>query len=304
MNDLRRHWLVWLAPEFRSMVSEQVANPMLRQVVGDFLAADWPLVIPSQACGSAGHSLRSTSIAVGMPLPPSQGKHRLAFKVPPESIVRAAPPLKLADAILGLTKQWRAPLQQLLDEADAIGLEFHVFGSVAWESLTGRGYLTSESDIDLLWRPADCAQIGAAIALLTTWETKTGLKVDGEIVLNDDIGVSKFFARQFSALADLFTIFILYLIVSKLYGRRIGLFAATFSTFAVLQIQQSHFFTSDLFTNLFMFLAIMFAVGIVENRELGPNAHKFLMSLDPAKNRYLRPQAAMDELGFNGKAYG
>ena len=190
VNDLRRHWLVWLAPEFRSMVSEQVANPLLRQVVGDFLAADWPLVIPSQACGSAGDSLRSTSIAVGMPLPPSQGKHRLAFKVPPESIVRAAPPLKLADAILGLTKQWRAPLQQLLDEADAIGLEFHVFGSVAWESLTGRGYLTSESDIDLLWRPSDCAQIGAAIALLTTWETKTGLKVDGEIVLNDDIGVS------------------------------------------------------------------------------------------------------------------
>ena len=43
---------------------------------------------------------------------------------------------------------------------------------------------------------------------------------------------------------------------------------------------------------------------IVENREVGPNAHKFLMSLDPAKNRYLRPQAAMDELGFNGKAYG
>ncbi len=85
-----------------------------------------------------------------------------------------------------------------------------------------------------------------------------------EITGNDDIGVSKFFARQFSALADLFTIFILYLIVSKLYGRRIGLFAATFSAFAVMQIQQSHFFTSDLFVNLFMFLVIYFAVGIVE----------------------------------------
>ena len=90
-----------------------------------------------------------------------------------------------------------------------------------------------------------------------------------EITSNDDIGVSKFFARQFSALADLFTIFILYLLVSKLYGRRIGLFAATFSAFAVMQIQQSHFFTSDLFVNLFMFLAILFAVWIVEYRELG-----------------------------------
>lgn len=78
---------------------------------------------------------------------------------------------------------------------------------------------------------------------------------------------SKYFARQFSALADLLTIFILYLLVSKLYGRRTGLFAATFSALTVMQIQQSHFFTTDLFTNLFMFLAILFAVGIIENRD-------------------------------------
>ncbi|MBK9602151.1 MAG: glycosyltransferase family 39 protein [Anaerolineales bacterium] len=97
----------------------------------------------------------------------------------------------------------------------------------------------------------------------------TVTRIAMEMTGNDDIGKSKFFARQFSALADLFTIFILYLIVSNLYGRRVGLFAATFSTFAVMQIQQSHFFTTDLFVNLFMFLAIMFAMGIVEKRELG-----------------------------------
>ncbi|HNJ12254.1 MAG TPA: DUF2298 domain-containing protein [Anaerolineales bacterium] len=97
----------------------------------------------------------------------------------------------------------------------------------------------------------------------------TVTRIAMEMTGNDDIGKSKFFARQFSALADLFTIFILYLIVSNLYGRRIGLFAAVFSTFAVMQIQQSHFFTTDLFVNLFMFLAIMFAMGIVEKRDLG-----------------------------------
>jgi hypothetical protein len=90
-----------------------------------------------------------------------------------------------------------------------------------------------------------------------------------ELTHNDEIGGSKFFARQTSALADLLTIFILYLIVSNLYGRRIGLFAAAFSSLAVLQIQQSHFFTTDLFANLFIFLAIIFAVGIINQRELG-----------------------------------
>ncbi len=90
-----------------------------------------------------------------------------------------------------------------------------------------------------------------------------------ELTNNEDIGQSKFFARQFSALADLFTIFLLYLIVSNLYGRRIGLIAATFSSFAVMQIQQSHFFTSDLFVNVFMFLTLYFAVGIINQKELG-----------------------------------
>jgi len=90
-----------------------------------------------------------------------------------------------------------------------------------------------------------------------------------EMTGGGDIGGSKFFARQISALADLLTIFLLYLIVSNLYGRRVGLFAALFSSLAVMQIQQSHFFTTDLFTNLFMFLALYFAVAIVNHRESG-----------------------------------
>jgi hypothetical protein len=83
----------------------------------------------------------------------------------------------------------------------------------------------------------------------------------------DDLETLKFLSREMSALADLFTIFILYLMVSGLYGRRIGLFAATFSSLAVMQIQQSHFFTTDLFTNMFMFLALGIVMLIVEYRE-------------------------------------
>ncbi|MBI5944884.1 MAG: glycosyltransferase family 39 protein [Chloroflexi bacterium] len=97
----------------------------------------------------------------------------------------------------------------------------------------------------------------------------TIVRVALEFSHNEDIGNSKFFARQFSALADLFTIVLLYLIVSKLYGQGVGLIAAAFSSLAVMQIQQSHFFTSDLFANVFMFLALYFAVGIVSYKKLG-----------------------------------
>lgn len=73
----------------------------------------------------------------------------------------------------------------------------------------------------------------------------------------------KLLGRQFSALADLGTLFLLYLIVKRIYGQRTALLATTFSAFAAMQIQQSHFFTTDLFVNLFGFLAIYFAVLIL-----------------------------------------
>ena len=68
--------------------------------------------------------------------------------------------------------------------------------------------------------------------------------------------------RALSALVDLGSIFFLYLLVDRIYGRRVALLAAAFSSLAVLQIQQSHYFTVDTFTNFFMFLTIYFAVEI------------------------------------------
>ncbi len=101
------------------------------------------------------------------------------------------------------------------------------------------------------------------------------VRYTAEILGQTDSGALKLLGRQFSALADLGTIFLLYLIVARLYNRRTALLAAAFSAFAVMQIQQSHFFTTDLFVNLFAFLAIYFAVLIItreaksEDQELG-----------------------------------
>ena len=68
--------------------------------------------------------------------------------------------------------------------------------------------------------------------------------------------------RPFSALADVITVLLVYLVAAKLYDRRVGLLAAAFSAVAVLQIQQSHFFTMDTFINMFTFLAFYFAVRV------------------------------------------
>ncbi|GAB4416130.1 MAG: hypothetical protein Kow002_01720 [Anaerolineales bacterium] len=92
------------------------------------------------------------------------------------------------------------------------------------------------------------------------------VRYSAELTGNIDFGALKLLGRQFSAFADLGTILLLYLIVARLYNRKTALLAAAFSAFSVMQIQQSHFFTTDLFVNLFSFLAIYFAVEILVSK--------------------------------------
>ena len=77
--------------------------------------------------------------------------------------------------------------------------------------------------------------------------------------------------RPLSALADLLTVLLVYLIAARQYDRRIGVLAAAFSAAVVLQIQQSHFFTMDTFLNFFTYLAIYFAVRV--SNQAWPTAH-------------------------------
>lgn len=69
--------------------------------------------------------------------------------------------------------------------------------------------------------------------------------------------------RPLSAIADLFTLLLVYLIASRLYNRRAGLLASAFYACAVLPIQLSHFFKEDTFTNVFTYLAVYLAVLII-----------------------------------------
>jgi YYY domain-containing protein len=69
--------------------------------------------------------------------------------------------------------------------------------------------------------------------------------------------------RVASAIVDLLAVLLLYIIAARLYNRRVALLAAAFSAFAVMQIQQSHFFTVDNFPTLFGMLTAYFAVEIL-----------------------------------------
>lgn len=75
--------------------------------------------------------------------------------------------------------------------------------------------------------------------------------------------------RPLSAVADVGTVLLVYLAARRLYDRRVGVLAAAFTAAAVLQIQQSHFFTMETFLVFFSFLAFYCAVLVVKS---GPAA--------------------------------
>jgi YYY domain-containing protein len=72
--------------------------------------------------------------------------------------------------------------------------------------------------------------------------------------------------RSLSALFDVGTLLLVYYVAKRLYDRRVGVLAAAFSAFAVLQIQQSHFFTMDTFTTFFSMLTIYFVVRVADEK--------------------------------------
>lgn len=96
----------------------------------------------------------------------------------------------------------------------------------------------------------------------------------GEALKQTGWGEINLVGRALSAFMDLGIVFLVFLLAERLYGKRAALVAATFSTFTVMQIQQSHFFTVDNYVNFFAFLALTTACFIATelNHEVDESA--------------------------------
>jgi len=178
----------------------------MHEHVAAWLAADRPLVVARQPMADvgAGHARDQEirghgpllqfkpmdSISVGLALPPAQGKCRIALSVAVQDIVRYAPPLRLADALAHAPAAWQLSLAELDAAATHIDIELRVFGSLAWQALSGLDYMTEKSDIDLLWHPLSHTQLQQGIALLGRWEKDHGLRADGEVLFGAGSAVS------------------------------------------------------------------------------------------------------------------
>ncbi|MCL4395904.1 MAG: DUF2298 domain-containing protein, partial [Chloroflexi bacterium] len=85
----------------------------------------------------------------------------------------------------------------------------------------------------------------------------------------DQTGYGQIFlvGRALSALFDLSTVLLIFFIGRRLYDTRVGLLGALFLAASVLDIQQSHFFTVDTFTNVPILIAFWYAMDIADGKK-------------------------------------
>jgi YYY domain-containing protein len=92
------------------------------------------------------------------------------------------------------------------------------------------------------------------------------VRIAAELVHQTDYWNINIVGRVISALFDLFTCAMVFAIGRRLFGERVGLFAAFLYACAVLPIQESHFFTVDAFGNVPIALAFWFTLDIAEGK--------------------------------------
>jgi phosphoribosyl-dephospho-CoA transferase len=170
----RRHDLVWLTPQGWDTALRPLDGAPLA------LAERWRTRALPVVVRRLEPDTPPDLLCFGIPAPPdphSGQKVRLGFAASRSHVARVSPALPLDDADAPVA--WQPGLASLRIALRAAGVDCRVFGSLAMQTLTGDHYLGANSDVDLLLRPLNGAQLEAGLALVAR-HAQT-LPLDGEI---------------------------------------------------------------------------------------------------------------------------
>lgn len=176
-TNFQRHDLLRIDVSHWQAQAAMQGDPTRARWLREWGMRAWPVIVRRDDSESS-----PDSVAVGVPLPPSCGKLRIALHVPPAAVAARLSPVPLAECRRAAPRRWDTVLDQLEALGDAIELAPAVFGSLLWQHLTGHAYLHDASDIDVLWRVTGLGQARAIADAIPEIEHRTGIRVDGEIL--------------------------------------------------------------------------------------------------------------------------
>jgi phosphoribosyl-dephospho-CoA transferase len=115
-------------------------------------------------------------------LPPSAGKKRISFLVDIDQVASVTRPPSLQQARAYAPRNWWPALDRLDALALRHSVDVRVFGSLAWQSLTGLDYVTDRSDLDVLFEFHRETDIDRFVADVAAIETGAPMRLDGELM--------------------------------------------------------------------------------------------------------------------------
>ncbi|WP_175902418.1 malonate decarboxylase holo-[acyl-carrier-protein] synthase [Burkholderia seminalis] len=183
---LRRHTLVTL-----TAAGWSAAFARDRALAGDPLVRawaerGWPLIVRRASPDEAD----AGRVPLGMPLPPAAGKRRIALNVAADALATVGPLPALADVLGAAPDAWHVPLRALDALGARCGVQGRVFGSLAWQALTGEPYLGPSSDLDIVFTLPDAASLAPLLDGLAAIDAHAPMRIDGELLRADGAGVN------------------------------------------------------------------------------------------------------------------
>lgn len=126
--------------------AQLICNDEDKSKLCNWLQAERPVIVCRPAVSEKG-----VHCAISLPL--AEGKKGIAFIAPFNSVKQILSLPKLQDSSKELTKYYPALPEKLY------ALNPYIFGSFAWQLLSGENYLHNNSDLDLLFKPNTQAEL-------------------------------------------------------------------------------------------------------------------------------------------------
>lgn len=181
---MRRHQLVFAHRAAWDSLVQSRDDLTGDSLVRDWVRNGWPLIMRRRLPGEI------DGLSLGLPLPPSAGKRRIAVRLHHEDIASTRPLPELTEVLRGAPVQWRPFLGELAGIARTYGVRAGVFGSLGWQWLTGLNYLGPRSDVDIAWALPSQDRIDQLLEDLAELDSRSPVRLDGEFVREDGAGVN------------------------------------------------------------------------------------------------------------------